>query len=481
MQKNISDVQARVAKLEMAPGGMTITGDANFWAGASATANGDSGVYNQDGMYIASNSRGAGIDNMTILHEIGLKLEDKKAQVPYVLELAVGNTMNDFDGFGIQTYPDNIGQNIFAANDSVWVRAANGTYRPWALTVGRQGVKLNKFILSRPDTTSFYMQKQWDNHEYLMDGGRMAFGPGDAGTIFMGQVSNATNTDQTIFQPISFATQNVERMMGATYDFKFGGDKGKISASYVDFDGSGGFSVNLTGRGINGQTVITRTNVYGLDLNYNFDGLMFELGGGKSVGQGFVTQGGGGGQATQGLSSDTQHLDTLIDSKNSRWDASVGSHTDSHSFKLGYRNVEQNYNAPGDWGRISIIRNLTDTKAYNASGSLKLTKKIGVHGWYEKGEAIAGAGNYSSWKAGVETDLTSKWGADFTLEDTSFKGGFQGFVNGASSKFRTLRLGYDMGESKMLNVFWQQSELNGIDRFGDGKGAFYGFQYSIKF
>lgn len=480
MQKNISDVQSRVSKLEMAPSGINITGDANFWMAASATANRDSGVYNQDGMYISSNPSGAGFDNLTALHEIGIKIEDKKATVPYTAEFVIGNTMNDFGGFGTQVYPDNLGQDISSNNDTVWVRELNGTYRPFNLKVGRQGVMLNKFILRRPDTTSFYMQKQWDNHEYLMDGARMNFGPDDAGSVFMGVVSNATTTDGMVFQPIGFNTQNVERMMGGTYAFKFGGDKGKITATYVDYDGSLGFVTNLTGRGEGPPppppSGISRTNVYGLDLNYDFGAFQFQIGGGKSVGYGVFEQNGLTGRGT-----DTQNLDTLIDSQNSRWDASIGSHGENHSFKLGYRNVEENYNAPGDWGRVSIFRNLTDTRAYNASASLMVTKKIGVHGWYEKGEGINGPGNYTSWKAGVETNITSKWAADFTMEDTNFKSGFIGLSNGASSKFRTVRLGYDMGDMRTFNVFWQQSELNSVAGFGDGKGAFYGFQYSLKF
>ena len=481
MQKNISDVQSRVAKLEAAPKGLNITGDANFWAGASATANRSSGVVNQDGMFIRSNSQGAGIDNLTVLHEFGVKVEDKMATVPFKAEFVIGNTTNDGDGFGNQVYdPNNLPHQIFGANDSVWIHELTGMYRPWNLTLGRQGVMLNKFILRRPDTTSFYMQNRWDDHTFRMDGGVLKFGSGNAGTLFAGQASNATNTDDLVLQPIRLNTLNVERMMGGSYDFKFGGDKGKLSASYVDFDGGGGFTFAQS-RQPQG-TFISRYNVYGLDLNYDLGGMQFELGGGKSIGLGSVAQTNGLGAKT---GSDTQNLDTVIDRSNSRWDVALGSHTDNHSFKLGYRNVETNYAAPGDWGRISVFRNLTDTKAYNASGSLMISKKIGVHGWYEKGEAIQGVGNYASWRAGVEADLTSKWEADLTFEDTNFKGGFKGINNGASSKFRTLKLGYDVGAMKSFNVFWQQSDLKGINlnrgEISNEKGSFYGFQYSIKF
>ena len=488
MQKNISDVQSRVSKLEAAPKGLNITGDANFWMAASGFKSG-AVVLNQDGMFVPGHSQGAGMDSMIMLHEIDLAIEDKTASVPYKAEFAIGNTANNGGGFGNQVYnPNSISHAITSGSDSVWLYELTGTYKPWNTKFGRQGMRLNKFILQRPDTTSFYMQKRWDDHTFRMDGATVGFGSNNAGTLFAGVVSNMTNTNDTLLQPIQLNTLNVQRMMGASYDFKFSGDKGKISASYVDFDGSLGFTfVAQPAIGRGGpppppRSGVTRENVYGLDLNYDFGGFQFELGGGKSTALGVA----GLSVAQNGKSgSDTQNLDTLIDTANSRWDVGIGSHTDDHSFHLGYRSVEANYIAPGDWGRISILRNLTDTKAYNASGSVMLTKKIGVHGWYEKGEAIRGIGNYASWRAGVEAELTSKWDADLTFEDTQFKDGFQGITNGATSKFQTLRLGYDMGKSRSFNVFWQQSRLHLFNFFrgiqSDENGSFYGFQYSIKF
>ena len=484
MQKNISDVSVRVAKLENAPkNGPTLSGDANFWMGGASAPSRSAGIINQDGMYIASKINGAGFDTLTPLHEFGINVEDKKAKFPYKAEFVIGNTTNDGDGFGNMVYdPNNIPQQIFGSNDSVWIHELTGMIPSWNMTIGRQGVMLNKFILRRPDTTSFYMNKRWDDHTFRMDGATMKFGGGDAGSVFMGEASNATNTDDLILQPIRLNTLAVKRMMGISYDIKFSGDKGKISASYVDFDGSAGFSFisQPVGRGEGPpppRPGVSRQNVYGVDLNYDLGGMQLELGGGKSIALGRAPAN----NNLTGGGSDTQNLDTLIDTANGRWDAAIGNgHNDGFSWRLGYRNVEANYAAPGDWGRISIFRNLTDTKAYNASASTMLSKKIGAHGWYEKGEAIQGIGNYASWRAGIEADLTAKWEADLTFEDTNFKGGFQGIANGSSSKFRTLKLGYDMGEKKTFNVFWQESDFKG-NGFQNGKGSFYGFQYSIKF
>ena len=480
MQKNISDVSARVAKLENPKGGMTITGDETFWMAGAATANGAGGVLNQDGRFLLSHPTGAGFDSLTTLHEFGLKVEDKKAPIPYKAEIVAGNTLNNGGGFSNQVYnPINLGTPITSGMDTIYLQDLQATYRPWDLTVGRQGLKLNKYIFKRPDTTAFFSSERWDDGNWRFDGGILGFNHG-AGKVFMGQISNATTAQGTQIQPVVVGALSVQRAMGATYDFKIG-EKAKVVASYVNFDG--GLGVNFSfvgqpsGRGGPPSSGVTRQTVYGADLNYDLGALKLELGGGKSTAYGIAQTT----TSTNGKTgSDTQNLDTLINTANSRWDAAVN----FHGLRLGYRNVEINYLAPGDWGRIAVFRNLTDTKAYNASGSVAVGK-IGVHGWYEKGEAIAGIGNYSSWRAGAETDLTPKWEADLTFESTDFKGGFQGTVNGASCRFRTLRLGYDVGANRMFDVFWQHSDLDKFNisrgRASIQQGDFFGFQYSIKF
>ena len=493
MKSKISDLAARISKLEKAPQSITVSGDANFWMGSASKADGSTGVVNQDGRYLQGFSTGAGMDNLQVFHELGLKIEDKTSSVPYKAEFVVGNTVGDTfnSGFGNQSYnPANLGQPMTSGATTVYLHELTANLKNIGLTVGRQGLKLNKFILSRPDVTSFYSNSRWDDHTWRMDGGVVDFANG-AGTVFFGTSNQTITTGGTNVQPLAMNGFGVDRMMGATYDIKFGTDnKGKIGLSYVDFDGSLGFNTILLSSGTalpQGQilppdTGVTRVNVYGADLNYDFGGFTLEGGAGKSVAYGIADS-----EENNSLStgSATHNLDTLIDTANGRWNAAVGLKNDSYALKVGYRNVEANYAAPGDWGRVSIFRNLTDTKALNVYGRFKLGGSLNAHGWYEKGDAITGVGSYKSWKAGLGYQLTSKWGLDAMYEDTKFEGGFQGITNGANSKFTTVNLGYDLGTSTMLKMFWQNADLtNVITANGIGsaqKGSFYGCQFSVKF
>lgn len=490
MKKSISDLEARVAKLEKGPKGVTITGDANFWMAASSNANGSTAVVNQDGKFLQGYGGGAGVDTLLVMHELGLKIQDKDAQYPYKAEVVVGNTINDGSGtgFGNQSaLATTAGSVMNTAQTSVYLHEATATIKEWGLTAGRQGIKLNKFVLSRPDTTSFYSNSRWDDHTYRLDGGVLSFANG-AGQAFWGTTNQTVTTQGVNVQPLQLNSLGVERLMGLSYDLKFGGDKGKLTASYVDFDGSLGLTFALT----NGSTAqpfgtiqpsgVTRQNVYGVDLNYDFGGLTLEAGGGKSVSYGIAPNNGGGNNEAVA----NPMLDTLVDSANGRWNVGLGKKTDTYALKVNYRNVEQNYVAPGDWGRVSIFRNLVNTKALNVYGAFKLSGSLHAHGWYERGEAITGTGDYNTWKAGLGYQLTSKWGLDAAYENAKFRNGFQGLANNAESKFTTVNLGYDLGQSTMFHIFWQNGDLNnivtGTPQIGTAqKGSFYGAQFSVKF
>ncbi|MBS1729114.1 MAG: S-layer homology domain-containing protein [Armatimonadetes bacterium] len=491
MKKNISDLAARVSKLEQAGGGIQITGDANFFMAMASQATGSTAVVNQDGQYLQSFGTGGGFDNLITMHEFGVKITDPSSKIPYKAEVVATNMLNSSTGtgFGVQSYnPTGAGSVISSSGTSVYLHELTATLPQWNLSVGRQGLKLGNYILSRPDTTSFYKNSRWDDHTWRMDGGVLAFGQG--GKLFWGTLNNTTTTGGFNVQPMQLTTLGVQRVMGGSYDFKFAEDKGGVTASYVDFDGSLGVNVNFLQdgkaqpQGIVQQSGITRYNVYGADLHFNAGSFMLEGGAGKSVAYGIAAN--NNDLTSSGSGSDTQNLDTLVDTANGRWNVALSTHSDSYGLKLGYRNVETNYVAPGDWGRVSVFRNLTNTKALSAYGMAKLSDKLHIHGSYEKGDAITGTGDYKMWKAGFGYELTQKWGMMASYEDTKFKSGFQGIADGAESKFTTVNLGYDMGEHTMFNLFWQNGDLNNIITTVNGignaqKGSFYGAQFSVKF
>ncbi len=478
MKKKVTDISSRVSKLEKGPGGVQISGDMNTWMASTSPSAGSTVVFDQDGRFLPTSSTAAGFNPLIMLHELGVKFADPTANVPFKAEVVIGNSVTDgrnLGGFGSQTWlPSQIATPIFSGDETVYISEATAMYKPMNLLVGRQGVMLNKFIMRRPDNTWSFDNERWDNHKYSFDGANMGLFS-DKVHVFTGTTNNVINSAGGNVQPLFSGGLPVERIFGATADFSFGGDKGKVQASWVNFDGSIGFNPFVAKPlGETGPppppSGTTRYNVYGADASYNFGAVQAEIGGGKSTAIGIPEQT----NAAQPM------ISTLVDTANSRWDASLSSKNDRFGWKLAYRSVEINYFAPGDWGRVGILRNLNDTRAVTASAMLKATDKLHLHGWYERGDAIQGPGDYTTWRAGLGYQLTPKWMMDFMYDDAKFRNGYQGFAANTESKFSTVTLGYDLGEKTMLNLFVQNSDLKNVINAAN-KGYFYGMNFSVKF
>ncbi|HLP00301.1 MAG TPA: S-layer homology domain-containing protein [Fimbriimonas sp.] len=462
MKKNISDLSSRLAKLEKGPGGINITGDVNFFMAANAKSAGSATAIDQDGRYLQGTGVGAGIDTLTVLHELGVKISDKATEVPYSAEFVIGNTQGLGGGFNPVYRNGNVGAPILEGATTVYIHELNATLKNWGATIGRQGLSLGKYILSRPDTTSFYSNSRWDNHKFQFDGVNASFG-GDNGNLFVGIGGNGRANDGFAVNPIQGV--NSARLMGANYSFNLG-ESGKVTGTYLLIDGDGLGGSNFDGSGNTLPAGTNRQNIYGVDLGYKFGNVNVDLGGGKSAAY--------------------NHGTVLNNNNNARYNIGVGIETEEHYLKVGYRRIEANYAAPGDWGRVSVFRNLVDTITTSAAGGIKLGGDMSLAASYEKGDGIVGPGSYNTWRVGASKMITPKWKGSVSYENTDFDGGFQGFAANANSKFTTFKLGYDLGAANMLSLFWQNSDLTNVvtNKAALGtaqKGSVFGANYSIKF
>lgn len=463
MKKNISDLSARLAKLEKGPvGGINVTGDVNFFMAGNAKSAASATAIDQDGRYLQGTGVGAGIDTLTVLHELGLRISDKTASIPYAAEFVVGNTQGMGGGFNPVYRMGNVGSPILEGATNVYIHELNATLNNWDTTIGRQGLNLGKYILSRPDTTAFYSNRRWDDHNFQFDGINTGFANG-AGKLFVGIGGNGRANDGFAVNPIEGV--NSARLMGANYSFKLG-ENGKLTGTYLLIDGDGLSGSNFDGSANTLPAGTNRQNIYGVDLGYKFGNVNVDLGGGKSASY--------------------NHGTVLLNNNNARYNVNVSLENDDYYLGGGYRRIEGNYAAPGDWGRVSVFRNLVDIITTNVYGGLKMGGDMHLSGSYEKGDGIAGPGSYNTWKVGASKMLTPKWKAGVTYENTDFDGGFQGFAANANSKFTTVKLGYDLGASSMLSLFWQNSDLTNVvtTKVALGtvqKGSIFGANYSIKF
>lgn len=482
MKKDLSDINARLKKLEGGPiSNVKISGDANFFMGAGFKGNMASGTsINSDGKAFGSSGSGAGIDSLTVLHELGLNISSSNV----VAELVVGNMVgNGTSGFG--------NQSATTSNDGTVYNGFNGTnvylHRLYATLndglaglnfdakIGRQGLKLGSFVLQRPDTTTFFSNDRYDNGEYTIDGAsfKFAFGANTDLGLFLG-TTGMSGTNGNAIQPILIGepqsavagfpgSLSVARTMGANLGFKIG-DKGHLGLSFVDFDSNS----------MSNTPASNRLEVYGLDFNYALS---------SSIG---LTAGTGRSQFKAGSST------VAFGSKNTRTNFGIGYNSGALGIDLGYSEIGNAYVAPGDWSKSAIYHNLNDLKSTSVKAHYMLNDKITLHGTYLKGDQIS-VSNTDAVKTtsfGADFKINSNWSLNANYEDTKFKGGF--VVDGAAPqfKFTTLGFGYDMGANTMFKLFYQASDITGIGAssvlfpFGVGgaiKGSQIGAQFSVKF
>ena len=483
MKKDLSDINSRLKKLEGAGGSnVKISGDANFFMGAGFKGNMAYGTdINSDGKAFGSSGSGAGIDSLTVLHELGLNITASNV----VAELVVGNMVgNGTSGFG--------NQSSTTSSDGTVYNGSNGTnvylHRLYATLndgiaglnfdakIGRQGLKLGSFVLQRPDTTTFYSSERYDNGEYTMDGAsfKFAFGANTDLGLFLG-TSGFSGTNGNAIQPIMIGEPqravagfpgalSVARVMGANLGFKIG-DKGHLGLSFVDFDSNT----------LSNTPTSNRLEVYGADLNYALS---------SNIG---LSAGTGRSQFKNGSST------VSFGSKNTRTNVGVNFMSGALGVDLGYSEIGNAYVAPGDWSKSAIYHNLNDLKTTSVKAHFGLNDKVTLHGTYLKGDQIS-VSNTDAVKTtgfGADFKINSNWTLNANYEDTKFKGGF--VVDGAAPqfKFTTLGFGYDMGANTMFKLFYQMSDITGIGAgsvlapfAGPGgaiKGSQIGAQFSVKF
>jgi hypothetical protein len=467
----------------------------------------------QDGRTNQGGAQHAGVCPSVFLHELGLKIQNGDGStIPFIGELVAGNMLSDgLQGLGNQSET----QIHLPRTNGDWAMYLHKAVAnvPGIGTIGRQGLKLNEYVLSRYDNSPFYSNSRWDDGKYMVDGIVIPIGGGgkwcsdcggtcnceaaesglvaqdgdgammkrpNGGSIFVSRTAtrlgpatgivtppgdddggsgSAVTTAGGVAQPINLFGLPIERMMGFNYNLGLG-ENGGLGLNFVNFDGNNaGFN---------------RVQVYGADLNFDLAGMGLHAGAGKSVAKFNNT--------------------TVNDSDNMEMHADL-TIPSLMGIKLGYRKVERFYGAPGDWGRVAVFRNLTDTQAFRVSldddgnglaptGGISLGGMM-VGGFYEKGDGIIGAGDYTSYRVGITRGMTERWRMGLAYEETKFEGGFMGIANGATAKFTTLSLGYDIGANNILNLFYQLGDVNNViinPTIGNRtKGGTFGFQLSSKF
>jgi hypothetical protein len=477
MKKDLKDLDARIKVLESKKSNVTISGDVNFFVTAGTKGSTGNALINQDGRVAGGSATGAGIDTLGVNHELGLTLKTDTAKATLVIGNMLGagggivdqsNSRGNFPTAYGQNGPTNIYLHELYANLSDSLVGMS-----FDAKIGRQGVKISPYVMQRLDTTSFFDNERYDNGEYALDGvtAGFSFGGNTKLGLFLGNVGGA-NLGGTQVQGITIGSEdpgigaadrlNIARAMGAV--LKFGlGDNGGITASLVSYDAN----TISTGPVNTGNAGFNRDEVYGVDLDYKLGSNLTVMGGlGKSS---FKLN------KTDNSSGDNQ-----------RQNFGVKYNAGALDLGVGYRKVEQNYQAPGDWGRYGIYRNVNDVKGVDFSLGYKVSDNLHLSGSRANFDTInfgGGVRGLESTTIGANFKINTNWTLMASYEDTQFK---NGFYNNDTFKYTTLGFGYDMGASTLFKLWYQVGDIQttpgpSTNGAGQSKGSFIGAQFSVKF
>lgn len=512
MKRDLDEMKGKVDWLWQHRLPFDVSGDSNFWMGAGYSRDTSTGGYGitVDGRPTGVARDGSGLaggtEDLTILHEQALKIVSNNESGPTLKATMVFGNMFGSDSFLAGSFPalafGNQSQ-VFPgvpfgeANAAWYFQELNVTFDTSLLglgfnaQLGRVGYKVSPYIFQRPDNSPYFANERWDNGMWNFDGGIVGFKFGGAKlTAFGGRNSNRFDSSFTEIQPM---------MAGAAGNpFTPGSSLGTRPRGFMrnnNFDGGGqtgglqidqslGFnlSVPLSNTGalnlaylwldsdfsrsvIGSSSSVNRVAVYGGDLKFNFSNIDVE-----------------GGYAKSDLMSGNS---AVVNEDNAAWYASLGYASSNWGIKGGYRRVEPQFGAPGDWGRIGIWWNPTDIKGWYAdahfdfSSNLRLMANAGFY---------TGTGTTINGDMGLSTDdklnhasvgIGYKMGGNHSLLlgyegvwwDLADRPGFTG--GKPTEQWFNIGWGVDLSSHSKFNILWQISKYDskgvaGMNPFGFG-------------
>ena len=493
MKTDLKDLQDRVTVLEKVKPAISISGDANLWVGTGAGIEGNGGL-NKDGRFVGAQTTGGVVretsffQDLAILHEGAFKFSTTNEAGPkFNATLVAGNMLGGnaqrgaFFNQGLPAqgtyYFEQAGQDVYFQDFSVKFDSAVAGLG-FNAEIGRVGYKISPMILQRPDFTSYFANDRWDNGKYLFDGGIATLGLGKAKVdIFGGRNNRRFSTNGVEINPYLFgSTQNPlnfspDRSAGVNASLALG-NVGNINVAYLVFDANNPAPINATN--------FNRVQVIGADATFKV---------------GPVSLAGGAAQTELKRNEKSR----LNDDNGSFYvKGSIGG--DRYGVTLGYKQVENNYFAPGDWGRLGIVRNPTNIEGFFGNGHFNLSDSLTLRGGamiLEGAKTFAGApvGSFGTntditrFDLGLDYKLSSNFSVMLGFEQTEFEN-VVGVAGKPKYRWYNVGFGYGLGDNAMLKIGYEISDhVNDYQTLGFGstsptgryQGGFFTTQLSVKF
>jgi len=501
MKKDLGDLAARVTALEKRKPAVDISGDANLFL-IGGNARDDHYGLDMDGRINGTTNPGApglgapaGLTrDLTVLHEGAFTFAGTNDTGPkWKGTIVVGNMLGQ-GGFGNQSQiTPQQGFGYSSPVEDVYVQDFSVKFNTsvaglaFNAEAGRVGYKISPYIYQRVDTTSYYKNERWDNGKYYFDGGILGFNFGGAkldvfagttpGNSVVGQVGSSVNS--TTVGPVTSGPINGSFAPGGAslaFNRQLGADlnvpltsAGNLNLAYLWLEANDTNAATLNAN---------RLSVFGGTVDFNLGKIKVE-----------------GGYSQTDLQYNTTNI---LTDDNKAWYGKLAYDGDKWGIWGDYREVEANYLAPGDWGRLGVERNPTNIKGFQVGGHLDLTHSLTLkaEGEFDKGKDDAFAVTTGF---GTDTKI-NKWSVDLGYkvnsnlsfyagyEDTRFEDfvtpGGENFVGTPEYRWTTFGIGYGLSDAAKLTIQYQISDVTNdfwVSNGGTFRGGLLTTQLSIKF
>jgi len=500
MKKDLGDISDRVRKLEARKPAVNIGGDINFLFLGSNSSSGRFGL-NQDGRLEGVNpvyGTPAGLTQDNVMLEEGaFTFSGTNDSGPkWKGTLVVGNMLDTFGSQGniYTNVPYTQSKNDVYLNDFSVKFDTSVAGLAFTAEIGRVGYKVSPYIFQRIDATSYFSNSRWDDGLYRLDGGILGFNFGSAKLdVFAGDTSKIVSSNGT---PINIMETGViggwnsgqsaliiDRALGLNLNLPLTSN-GNLNLAYLWLDSLADTPTTTINNGVQTTQPSNRLAVYGGDLKFNFGKLGLS----------------GGFAQTELQENDSN----VLNNDNTAWHAEA-KYDISSKFGIngGYREIEANYLAPGDWGRLGILRNPTNIEGWQVGAHYDITPAwtLAAGGEFDKGvdNSYGPTTGYDSGTNINEYNVSLTWHVNTNLnlmvgyEDTEFTGLDPAVtplatsnVSDASYKWETFGIGYGLSEASKLTLQYQASDISNEFQVFKGGGARYtggilSGQLSIKF
>lgn len=488
MKKDLADLTTRVEILEKNKPTIILSGDASLFLTTGQGKDGFGGL-NKDGRFSGARLNGGNVTStsafkdLSVFHEGAITFTTTKETGPkFSGTIVAGNLIGANNGIRGSFYNQSMGgagtgyfdggpSDFYVQNFSVKFDGRAGKMDS-NVELGRVGYAISPYIFMRPDYNTYADNARWDNGKYMFDGGVLALGVGPAKVeVFGGRNSNRNSVNGVDLQPIMAANFLVDQTLGA--NVKFGlGSNGSVNVAYLMMDAN----TNSIYNGLN----VNRLTVFGGDAK-------FQLGKVALM---------GGYSKTDLYDNNTKQFSN----NNTAYYAGGGFMLGKVDITAKYREVDDQFMAPGDWGRLGIWRNPTNIKGFEVNGKIGLGDKLTLMagGEFNKGKrTVFGSplnsnSKVDSFNVGLNFQMTSSLMINLGYEETKFKN-----VNGTLAepkyKWANIGLGYNLGNDTMLKFGYEMSDVTNefllpyLNAFGPKsatgtyKGGMFTTSLSVKF